>query len=377
MEKPITVAPFIKTPRMLNDVQFASVIHALTEGTFDVKAMVGEPVSQSLREFDYTFNKCGDIVVGQRSIKEFLHDVVATSDENAHYERTETGLHKANREFSDENHRLNARISVLDNGNQFLRDRCDRLQNEANQLYQDGKELQNQLKSVTASHATIAAELAARERNAESFRAEIADNERRLANQGISIGNYQDTMAKQDKVIATLEQIIKIMRERTIGFQDELSAALKERDALTRALAAQPDLKSAEEGEDLRSEVSRLNGLLNASNANFKMADHALSCRNETIAAMDRLAKTRETEYEADMKALRQHIAGLQKSNAILSKNLADAAYEVVNARRESGRKPVNLSFAIFPDGSVGIKTEALVSMSEHNVQIVGEVSNG
>lgn len=299
----------------------------LMAGTFDVSAKYVEVNPTRARDFNYTFDQCGQIRAGGIDVRNFLRDVTHLVAEHAEYARLDAGLRKANREFSDEQGRLNQRVLNLDAA---LKDaqltisgqsaRNVEQEGELARMHEANDVLQDALKLVAKAKGDL-----------EDERAELL---KRIDHQRATIIRYQNSQAGLPEALATAENTIA----------------------------------------EMQAEIERLTGALHSCDANFKLADRALSCRNDTIAAMDRQLTAKEEERRLDVKTLKGVIANKNGEIERLRANVTHYACAAADAKKANGRETIKLGVYLHGDGSISVQTEAPVVVTTDNVVFSGTV---
>jgi uncharacterized coiled-coil protein SlyX len=203
-------------------------------------------------------------------------------------------------------------------------------------------------------------------------------------------GDLEDLHANQRRTIIDYQQRVSRLeasRERTVeqeGVIADLTAQLS--DASQRNQNQQEKITellgvAGERDAHLR-QLETLRGT-------FHACDRALSSRNETIAAMERLAEIRAQEHDAAIKALNMKIAIQSKSVSALRANVTHFACEATAQRERADgldaelasvrklaaayvgvvpRPPIMVSIAVHEDGKLHIATDA-------PLEVVGDVS--
>jgi chromosome segregation ATPase len=397
-----------KPRRALNDVQFAAAIDSLAKCKFEVR----DPYN-SLN--GCRFSTPGrNIVVDGYAIDFFLRDVQAIVSENAQYQREHTALRHSNKQFCDENARLNVRI--------------EELTGELVQRTSQRDALIGQCTDLRAANKQFADEHVRLDARIGEQAGVLEDNERHLKNQAITIGNFQaergaylqkaasdaeamKILARRKGDVEELVDDLRVERENLlkridcqrntiIGFQqragsfDAEAARLREELAAERAARRTEAANAASEisvahqaMNDIREALSDANGKLasfrrelneiiterETAKASFRLADRALSARNETLASLEKLLAAKEEERQLDVKTLKGVIAEKNEALESLRRNVTHYALEALKTR--SARVyPVKLAVLVHADGSVNVETEAPVVFTG-NVKLTGEVS--
>jgi chromosome segregation ATPase len=355
MSKHLHVTLSVKRVRALNDVQLAAAVLGLMRSNFEVRHKFNGLQS-------YTFNDDNFLIhVDGFPINRFLGDVEIVMAENAQYEREHGELRRANEHFAHEHVRLSQRIAEHE---ATIKDQVRRLDNQSDSIghYQEREERFEQQRTSDA----VAIEVIARQKgNAEEIiadlRAERTNLLNRIESQRKTITDFQQ---KQPTFAHLSAEVERLLAERT--------ALAADNDRLTDAVVKVTDQRDAALGRN-----AELVAASESLQHSFKLADRALSARNESIAAMDRLKEVREQEHKGEKEVLIATIARLEKSNENLSRNVthyALAAGKVQEALEDSGRKQVVVRLIVNHDGSVTVQTDGNLSI-DGNVECKGALA--
>jgi len=399
MSKHLHVTLSVKRVRALNDVQLAAAVLGLMRSNFEVRHQFNGLQNYTFQDERFLIHVDGF------PITRFLGDVEIIMAENAQYEREHGELRRANEHFSHEHVRLSDRIKELEAENA---DQKRRLGNQSDSIghYQEKEERFEQrhasdaeaIQVIARQKGTleeIIADLRAERENLmtriESQRKTIIDfqqkqhsfNVEKMNNVALCNANeqYARELATAQGEIHALKHANETADEKAtdnartylqenIRMRDELKAARADTESVRTVLAEWKDSNA-----QLTSDLAAARAGAESLQHSFKMADRALSARNETIAALEKLAVTKAQEHQDRLNVLAGTITGLRKSNANLSANVTHYALEAGNAKKQHGRIPVNVSFEIFPDGSVRLNTEAPVVVTADNVSLTGSIN--
>jgi chromosome segregation ATPase len=415
MSKDINVSLSIKgTRRALNDVQFAAFARSLMDGSFGVKAGHRNPGELRERFADYSFDRCGVISVNGVEISEFLRDVDVIASENAQYEREEADLRRANKEFSDENARLSARLDGANNAcivweqrhtnvtaklaakdallnavgkdvevlREKIADQARRLENQAKSIaeYQAGKDpvndwfakqLQGKIDALTADNQSKSNAIASLNVDNTKMANAIAGHNQRLASFDAEATRMREELAaeraaRRNEAAAAAEQIAGIEAKHADNARTYLNEVLSLRDETTRFRASllTPVIMDAVTRDLLNAEImglhTTIHGLevqLTAANHNFNLADGALSARNKELTAATDIIN----ELKADLNVVHRHYT--------------DAMDELNHERGKPGRRPTRVAITVNADGSVHLDTGDSPVVVQGNVSVNGEVA--
>lgn len=191
-----------------------------------------------MRNFTFGGNEYA-INVNGRHIMVFLEDVKTIVGENAQYEREQTELRRANEHFSAEHVRLSERIAALDaqlhNANEQIADQERRLSNQSISIGNYQKAMSDRDEQIVRMIESMGA--------LESANRELSERMDRANNACVTWEqrhtNVKAKLEAKDQLLNAAGRDLEALRERATGFQEELSAALKERDAVKQALVCE------------------------------------------------------------------------------------------------------------------------------------------
>ncbi|MFM0165730.1 hypothetical protein PQR39_35540 [Paraburkholderia sediminicola] len=362
-----------------------------------------------------------------RPISQFLADVETIVTENVFYERRETELLKSNREFSEENIRLNANITAqagtIEDHERRLANQSISIgnyQTELGNLKGQNADLTGRLERSIEANQTWEARHSAVKTALDSF-------ERQVSNSDSVIQSLRAQLTAKDALLNAAGRDLETLRERTTGFQEELSEAQRKRqeevgslrsdlecaetvktnlrESVNKLIATRDGLQQrvdafdgeatrlreelAEERAERRQEAAnaaaqieaQANAIegggkaLDAMQHNFRMADRALSCRNDTIWSLEKLLSAKEEERRLDVATLKGVIAEKEKTLTTVRANATHWALEAASAQRAAGRESIKLGLYLHADGSVSLQTDSQVVVTSENVVFNGNVS--
>jgi chromosome segregation ATPase len=327
MSKDIQLGPFVMTPRALNDVQFAAAIESLANGVFDVRHHF-----DSARNYRFTAHEHA-IVVNTHAISVFLRDVKAILDANGRYARAEDALHRANREFADENCRLNASLSNERSANVTWEERYNAVKGKRDLLEAD-LAVANSAVAVIRERATgFQQELSAARSDLDEAVEQIKTLTRRNETQSESIGRYQ---------------------EENEGLAHNVKSLMAKVGSLTNALAAQPDLQAIAEREQLMKRIES---------------------QRKTIIDFQQ----RQSEFNREKgsnETLREVNASLQAEIAALREaNESFATGHIAKSKEATSQRPTRVTLTIDKDGSVHFDSGDAPVVITGNLSVTGELS--
>ena len=226
-------------PRNLNDVQFAAVIDAIVKGTFNVRATYVDKVGLNImsyeqRAHDYTFDKCAAINAAGFPLLSFMRDVEQLVAEYVELQRLDGEVRTANKQFADENQRLNTRLNNERAANLTWEERYNAVKGKRDSLELDLKDA-NKAMVVLRERATgFQQELSAARSDLDEAVEQIKTLTRRNETQSESIGRYQE----ENEALAL-----------------NVKSLMAKVEGLTNSLAAQPDTQAVTRERGLRDRI--------------------------------------------------------------------------------------------------------------------------
>jgi chromosome segregation ATPase len=377
MAKDIHVTLSAKKRRALNEVDFAAVIDSLAKCKLEIRDPC-EPLKH------WSFDCNGHMIVVNKSpLDKFLGDVQIIVGENAQYEREQTELRRANQHYSDEHVRLSKRIVEQEGALASLTQQRDN-EREANVVWEQrhtnlkaklaakdallnaaGRDMEVLRERATGFQEELASALA----QLGNANEQIADQERRLKNQGDSIAQYQaGTDPVKDYLVKSLLESVDALtvkcsqlaaarnnqRNTIIGHQQSLSAFDIEATRLREEVAEERDARRKQEGvaDGLRSALADVTAERDSLKGLLDWADRTRTAGEHPTAHLVRRTQKLEGELATANAELNDLRATLAEGNATTSKVVltvhANGAVTL-----DAGESPVTLQGHVWAEGNV------------------------
>jgi len=229
--------------RLLNDVQFAAVIDAIMKGTFGVRATYVEKVGINLAAYenrtkDYSFDRCGSIIAATFPLVDFMRDVEQIVAEHVELNRLDGEVRAANKQFADENQRLNTRLNNERAANLTWEERYNAVKGKRDSLELDVRAANNAVVAIRERAAGVEQERIV----------ERADMKQRVT----ALQADLDEAVEQIKALTLRNET----QSESIGrYQEENERLALNVKSLMNALAAHPDTQAATRERQLRDRI--------------------------------------------------------------------------------------------------------------------------